>query len=47
MAVEEPRNFRGILISTGDPHPGFEKWVYKMSYFSKLVPSRSELTTGP
>ena len=39
--------FQGIVINAGDPHLAFEMRVCKMSYFPKLVPSSSELTTGP
>ena len=34
-------------MNAGDPHLAFEMSVCKMSYFPKLVPSSSELTTGP
>jgi hypothetical protein len=37
----------GIVINACDPHLAFEMWVCEMSYFPKLVPSSSELTTGP
>ena len=39
--------FSGIVLSAGGSHLGLVIWVCKLSYFWKLVPSSSELTTGP
>jgi hypothetical protein len=44
----KPEDFQGIVIDASEAHLAFEMWVSKiMSYFPKLAPTSSELTTGP
>ena len=45
----EAMRFQGIAINARAPPLAFsvKRLICKMSYFPKLVPSSSELTTGP
>jgi hypothetical protein len=47
MAGQEAMRFSGHRHNRGNTHLAFEMWVCEMFYFPKLVPSSSELTTGP